>query len=215
MSSLYIAPSILASDWGRFADEIDAVTDAGADWIHIDVMDGHFVPPITFGPGVVAAAKKATQLPLDVHLMIENPGQQIDAFTQAGSDIITVHAEACKHLHRVIQDIQSRGIKAGVALNPATPLSAVHDVLDNIDLLLVMTVNPGWGGQKFIARSQQKIAEAAELIEQSGRSIHLEVDGGITSETAKIATGAGANVLVAGTAIFSTADYKDAIEKLK
>ncbi len=208
-----IAPSILAADWGKFAEEIKAVQRAGADWIHIDVMDGHFVPPITFGAQIVEAARKVTNLPLDVHLMIERPDLQLENFARAGADSITVHAEACQHLHRTLQAIRALGKKAGVALNPATPVSVVAQVLDDIDLLLIMTVNPGWGGQKYIAHSDQKIREARQLL--GTRKIQLEVDGGINHQTAPRALSAGADILVAGTSVFREPDYRAAISNLR
>lgn len=208
-----IAPSILAADWGKFAEEIKAVQSAGADWIHIDVMDGHFVPPITFGAQIVEAARKVTNLPLDVHLMIERPDLQLENFARAGADSITVHAEACQHLHRTLQAIRALGKKAGVALNPATPVSVVAQVLDDIDLLLIMTVNPGWGGQKYIAHSDQKIREARQLL--GTRKIQLEVDGGINHQTAPRALSAGADILVAGTSVFREPDYRAAISNLR
>jgi len=208
-----IAPSILAADWGKFAEEIKAVQSAGADWIHIDVMDGHFVPPITFGAQIVEAARKVTNLPLDVHLMIERPDLQLENFARAGADSITVHAEACQHLHRTLQAIRALGKKAGVALNPATPVSVVAQVLDDLDLLLIMTVNPGWGGQKYIAHSDQKIREARQLL--GTRKIQLEVDGGINHQTAPRALSAGADILVAGTSVFREPDYRAAISNLR
>lgn len=210
-----IAPSILAADWGCLHQEVERLTSAGADWLHVDVMDGHFVPPITFGPQMVAALKKVSTLPLDVHLMIEKPEQQIAAFAEAGADIITVHLEACPHLHRVIQQIHEHGIKAGVAINPGTAVAGIEPVISEIDLLLVMTVNPGWGGQEFIRTSPKKIAEAAELIKTSGRRIHLEVDGGINDRTAALAAEAGAEVFVAGTYILKAEQYQERISLLK
>ena len=211
-----IAPSILASDWGHLDEEVKAVTSAGADFIHLDVMDGCFVPPITFGPDFVAAAKRATDLPLDVHLMISSPERQLDAFAKAGASILTVHVEACPHLHRTIQRIHELGMKAGVALNPATSLSTIEGVLGDIDLLLVMTVNPGWGGQSYIESSDKKVRDAAALIKAAKRKIHLEVDGGITDQTAKRCIEAGADVLVAGSYIFKQkGKYKEPIAALR
>ncbi len=214
MSTL-IAPSILASNWGQFAEEVKAIDQAGADWIHIDVMDGQFVPPITFGADLVKALKGVTKKTLDVHLMIETPEAQLEAFAKAGADIITVHQEACPHLHRTLQSIRELGVKAGVAINPSTPTNVLEPVIDLCDLVLIMTVNPGWGGQKFIPTSEKKIAEARKLIDASGKSIDLEVDGGVTAKTASICTSAGANVLVAGTAIFSESDYAAAISAIR
>jgi len=210
-----VAPSILASDWGKLEEEVKAVSAAGANLIHMDVMDGSFVPPITFGPDFVAAAKKATSLPLDVHLMIASPERQLDAFAKAGASILTVHAEACPHLHRTIQRIHELGLKAGVALNPATPLSAVDCILPDIDLLLIMTVNPGWGGQSYIENSDEKVRQAAALIQRCGRQIHLEVDGGITDLTAKRCLRAGADILVAGSYVFKDkGKYAEKIDAL-
>lgn len=210
-----VAASVLAADISRLGEEIKAVTQAGADWIHLDVMDGTFVPPITFGDNVVSACRALTQVPLDVHLMIEHPESQIAAFAKAGASRITVHIEACPHLHRVVQRIAESGCKAGVAINPGTTLSSISSIIYHIDLLLVMTVNPGWGGQSYIAESDARIREAAEMIRATGGAVHLEVDGGITGETAKRAVANGADVLVAGTHIFRSKDYRAAISSLK
>ena len=213
--NLIIAPSVLAADIGRIADEAAAAAEAGADWIHLDVMDGHFVPPITFGPSLVKAVKKVCSIPLDVHLMIEKPELQLEAFCDAGADNITVHYEACPHLHRTVEQIHEFGAKAGVALNPGTSVDLLKPLLNSIDLILIMTVNPGWGGQKFIESSVDKIMHAKELISSAGGRIRLEVDGGINKETAETVVNAGANVLVAGSYIFGSDDYRRTIKDLR
>jgi ribulose-phosphate 3-epimerase len=201
--AIRIAPSILSADFARLGEEVRAVTAAGADYIHIDVMDGHFVPNITVGPGVVKALRPHSPLPFDVHLMIAPVDAYVPDFAAAGADIITVHPEAGPHLHRTLQLIKSLGKKAGVSLNPATPVEAVDHVLDTVDLLLVMSVNPGFGGQSFIASQLDKLRALRKRIDASGRRIDLEVDGGINPETARAAIAAGADVLVAGTATFA------------
>jgi ribulose-phosphate 3-epimerase len=198
---LRISPSILSADFARLGDEVRAVDEAGADWIHIDVMDGHFVPNISFGPVVMSSIRPVTKKPFDVHLMIAPVDRYLEAFAKAGADRMTVHAEAGPHLHRSLQTVKGLGKKAGVALNPATPVDHVKHVLDQIDLILIMTVNPGFGGQSFISGMLDKIRETRDLVQ--GRDIDIEVDGGITAETAPLAVKAGANVLVAGAAVFT------------
>jgi ribulose-phosphate 3-epimerase len=210
-----IAPSILSADFSKLGEDIKDVERGGADYIHVDVMDGHFVPNITIGPLVVEAIRPITKLPLDVHLMIENPDQYIEAFANAGADYITVHVEACKHLHRTVHYIKSFGVKAGVVLNPATPVQTIEHVIDDIDMVLLMTVNPGFGGQKFIEGVLPKIRQVKELVDKKGLSVEIEVDGGVNVETARKCIEAGANVLVAGSAIYNEKDRKIAIEKIR
>lgn len=210
-----IAPSILSADFARLGDEVRAVVEAGADWIHIDVMDGRFVPNITIGPLIVKALRPVTDKPLDVHLMIVEPERYVEDFAKAGADIITVHAEACTHLHRTIQQIQSLGCKAGVSLNPATPPNVLEYVMDCVDLVLVMSVNPGFGGQAFIESSLAKIETIRGMIARSGREIALQVDGGVKPGTAARVVAAGADTLVAGSAVFGAGDYKAAIEAIR
>ncbi|MCA1028426.1 ribulose-phosphate 3-epimerase [Cytobacillus sp. FSL W7-1323] len=210
-----IAPSILSADFSKLGEEILDVERGGADYIHVDVMDGHFVPNITIGPLIVEAIRPITNLPLDVHLMIENPDQYIPSFASAGADIITVHAEACKHLHRTIHLIKSLGVKAGVVINPATPVEAIKHVITDVDMVLLMTVNPGFGGQSFIENVLPKIAEVKEWSKTSNPSLEIEVDGGVNEETAKKCIAAGANVLVAGSAVYNKQDRKEAIARLR
>jgi ribulose-phosphate 3-epimerase len=210
-----IAPSILSADFGRLAAEVKAVEEAGADWIHVDVMDGHFVPNLTIGPVVVQAVRAATRLPLDVHLMIEEPERYIDAYAAAGATTLGVHVETCPHLHRTLSQIREAGARASVVLNPATPAQAVEPVLGDVDQVLVMTVNPGFGGQKFIESMLEKIAWLRRALDERDLDADLEVDGGIGPGTAARAARAGANVFVAGTAVFGAPDYAEAIAALR
>ncbi|HEX7389746.1 MAG TPA: ribulose-phosphate 3-epimerase [Acidiphilium sp.] len=210
-----IAPSLLAADFGRLAEEVAAVERSGAGWLHLDVMDGHFVPNITFGTLVLKALRKRSALPFDVHLMIAPADPYLADFAQAGADHIAVHAEAGPHLHRSLQTIRALGRKAGVALNPATPVDAVAHVLDLVDIINVMTVNPGFGGQRFLASQLPKIAELRRMAEASGRDIRIEVDGGVDPATAPEAIAAGADVLIAGSSVFGKPDYAAAIAALK
>ncbi|MCP8970180.1 ribulose-phosphate 3-epimerase [Ectobacillus ponti] len=210
-----IAPSILSADFAKLGDEIKDVEKGGADYIHVDVMDGHFVPNITIGPLIVEAIRPITSLPLDVHLMIQQPDSYIPAFAKAGADIITVHAEACPHLHRTIQLIKSHGIKAGVVLNPHTPASVLEHVLDELHMVLLMTVNPGFGGQKFIHAVLPKIQQVAAMVAERGLDVEIEVDGGVNAGTARLCVEAGANVLVAGSAVYNEKDRGAAIRAIR
>jgi ribulose-phosphate 3-epimerase len=210
-----IAPSILSSDFGRLEEEIKAVEKAGADIIHVDVMDGRFVPNITIGPKVVQAVRKATSLPIDVHLMIVEPDKYIQEFAEAGADYLTVHSEACIHLNRTLAAIREQGVKAGVALNPSTPLCDLDWVWEYMDLLLIMSVNPGFGGQEFIPNCLEKISGARVEIDMRGMDVVLEVDGGIKITNAKEVAESGADILVAGSAVFGTSDYKKTIKLFK
>ncbi|WP_394232570.1 ribulose-phosphate 3-epimerase [Niallia oryzisoli] len=210
-----IAPSILSADFSKLGDEIKDVEKGGADYIHVDVMDGHFVPNITIGPLIVESIRPVTKLPLDVHLMIENPDLYIEAFAKAGADYITVHVEACRHLHRTIQLIKSFGVKAGVVLNPATPVQMIEHIIDDLDMVLLMSVNPGFGGQKFIPSVLGKIKQVKEMADQKGLTVEIEVDGGVNKETAPLCIEAGATVLVAGSAVYDQKDRQQAIAALK
>ncbi|MBS0166271.1 MAG: ribulose-phosphate 3-epimerase [Nitrospira sp.] len=213
--SISIAPSILSADFARLAEEIAAVEQAGADLLHVDVMDGHFVPNLTVGPPIVESLRKVTKLPLDVHLMITNADAFIPDFVDAGADYLTVHVEACPHLHRTIQSIKERGIKAGVTLNPATPISLLQDIIGDVDLVLIMSVNPGFGGQKFIPSVLKKIADARGMLDRINSHALLEVDGGVKVDNTREIVAAGATTLVAGSAIFSQRDYKATIAALR
>ena len=215
MSSVLIAPSILSADFGHLADAVSQVEAAGADFIHVDVMDGHFVPNLTIGPPIVEALRPVTTLPLDVHLMMTNPDQFIPDFAQAGANYLTVHVETCPHLHRTIQLIKEHGVKAGVTLNPSTSIVTLEEVAHLVDLILIMSVNPGFGGQSFIPSSLDKIFRARELITRTHSSALLEVDGGIKVDNAGDIVRAGADVLVAGSAIFGSSDYSATIQALR
>ncbi|GKV67754.1 ribulose-phosphate 3-epimerase [Sporosarcina sp. NCCP-2716] len=210
-----IAPSILSADFARLGEEIKDVERGGADWIHVDVMDGHFVPNITIGPLIVEAIRPVTELPLDVHLMIEEPDRYIEQFAKAGADYITVHVEACRHLHRTIQLIRSFGVKPGVVLNPHTPVESIQHVLEDIDLVLFMTVNPGFGGQKFIPSVVPKVKQLSDMLKERGLSVDIEIDGGITPETIGPCVEAGATVFVAGSAVYNKEDRAAAISDIR
>ena len=210
-----IAPSILSADFSKLGEEISDVEKGGAEFIHVDVMDGHFVPNITIGPLVVESIRPITKLPLDVHLMIENPDQYIESFAKAGADYITVHVEACRHLHRTIQLIKSFGVKAGVVLNPATPVQLIEPIFEELDIVLLMSVNPGFGGQKFIPSVLNKIKQVRDLAKQKGVQLEIEVDGGVNEQTARLCVEAGATILVAGSAVYNQEDRGKAISILK
>ena len=210
-----IAPSILSADFGRLRDEVRAVADAGADWVHIDVMDGHFVPNLTFGPFVVRAVRDACTLPFDVHLMIEDPDTYAPQFRDAGADLVTLHVEATRHLHRSIQVVRATGARVGVSLNPHTPLSSIEHVLEDVDLVLLMTVNPGFGGQSFIRNVLPKIRALREIVTRRALPVDIEIDGGVNIGTVSEAAEAGANVLVAGSAVFGAKSYRDAIAAIR
>ena len=208
-----IAPSILNADFGRLADQVHLLEQGGADCLHLDIMDGHFVPNLTFGPPVVASIRKITRLPFDAHLMVSNPDSLLEAFAAAGSDIITVHVETCPHLCRTISAVKALGRKAGVALNPATPLSVLEYVLDQVDLVLLMTVNPGWGGQEFITGMYEKIRSLRRILDTSGRQPDLQVDGGINKANLEAVATAGANHLVIGSALFRSGDLTASLKE--
>jgi len=210
-----IAPSILSADFSKLGDQIKSVEDAGADWIHVDVMDGHFVPNITMGPMIVEAVRRVTSLPIDVHLMIENPERYIQDFANAGASLISVQVETCVHLNRVIQLIKETGSQAGIVLNPSTPLSSIEWTLEYVDFVLLMSVNPGFGGQAFIPSTLQKIRNLRKMIQDRGLSTLIEIDGGVNEETIAEISAAGADVFVAGSAIFGSKNYKNAIDSFK
>lgn len=210
-----LAPSILAADFGNLLSDVKKVENAGVEYLHIDIMDGHFVPNISFGPVVMNALKGKTDLVFDVHLMIENPDMFIDEFVDAGADIIVVHQETCKHLHRTIQNIKSRGVKAGVSLNPATPINVLEDILEELDMVLIMSVNPGFGGQSFIESSVGKIERLKKMIDERGLNIDIQVDGGVKASNIRKVVEAGANVIVAGSAIFKADDVDTAVKEMR
>ena len=210
-----IAPSLLSANFVRLAEDISRIEAAGADWLHLDIMDGHFVPNLSFGPPVVAAIRKITKLPLDVHLMVSNPAELIEAFAAAGADWLTVHVETEPHLHRLVDRIRELGVRPAVALNPATPLGTLEEILSEVDMVLVMSVNPGFGGQKFIPSSLSKIRRLKEQLQNTDRSVIIEVDGGINQATARQVREAGADVLVAGSAVFGSDDLELAIRNLR
>lgn len=215
-SRVRVAPSLLSADFGRLAEEVRAVERAGADWVHLDVMDGRFVPNLTIGPQVVEAVRRATRLPLDVHLMIAEPERYLADFARAGADWISVHAEACPHLHRTLEQIRQLGVKPAVALNPATSLCALEEVLGQVEMVLLMSVNPGFGGQRFIPAVGEKVRRLRARLGELGLGrVEVEVDGGVNAETAKVLVGAGASVLVAGSHVFGSADYAAAIRSLR
>ena len=215
MTIKYIAPSILSADFSKLGDEIKSVEEAGADWIHVDVMDGHFVPNITIGPLVVEAARRVTSLPIDVHLMIENPDRYIKDFAKAGADLISVQVEACVHLNRTIQMIKESGLRAGAVLNPSTPLSSIEWIMEDVDFIMIMSVNPGFGGQDFIPNSLDKVGALRRMIRDRELATLIEIDGGVNEKTIKNLSDAGVDVFVAGSAIFKSPDYKKTIDRFR
>lgn len=212
---MILSPSILAADFSKLQADVAQVENSGCEYLHVDIMDGHFVPNISFGPVVLKSLQNKTKLFMDVHLMIENPDMYIEEFVKAGADLITVHQEACPHLHRTIQNIKSYGIKAGVSLNPATPLSTLEEILPELDMVLIMSVNPGFGGQSFIESSLDKIVRLKQMIDARGLKIDIEVDGGIKADNVGAVLNAGANVIVAGSALFAASDFNVEVQKFR